>query len=101
MGFFSDYFGLGGTGYSTTPRPLSTETLHHLFWATDRPNLTRHLKEIVGEAVLKRRTSDGKISLNKINGILRELEHHHTLTELDRHDFFAIFKNHFETHSNH
>lgn len=96
MGFFSFYF--GGEKYSTTPHPLSTEELHHLFSTITKANLTHHLKETVSAAVLTHRASDGKISLNKIHSVLHELKHNHALTELDQHDFFAIFKHYFETH---
>ncbi len=96
MGFFSSYF--SGSTYSTKSHPLSTEELHHLFSTISKPNLTHHLKEVVSAAILSHRTHDGKISLNKIHDVLHELKHNHTLTELDQHDFFAIFKQYFETH---
>ncbi len=96
MGFFSVLF--GGTEYSTTPHPLSTDAMQHLFWKIDHPNLSVHLKQLVEAEVLKGRSDAGQISLAHIRTILIGLEHRHLLTEFNRRDFFTIFKNYFETH---
>ncbi len=95
MGFFSSFF--GGSGYSTVPHELTTETLQHLFWSVEHPNLTHQLKQTVEEAVLKARTGD-KISLHRIHEILLHLERQHLLNEYNRHDFQTIFKTYFDTH---
>ena len=96
MGFFSSFF--GGTEYSTVEHLLTTETLRHLFWSVEHPNLTHALKEQVEVAVLKRRHSDDRISLRQIHETLLGLEHQHLLNEFNRKDFEKIFKNYFDTH---
>lgn len=81
--------------YSQDKHQISTEQIKHLLWGTHLANISQENKDAVAEAVLAKRDSEDKISLQHIYEALTQLKNKGRITKIDRDSFMRIFQEFF------
>ncbi len=74
---------------------VTTEQIKHLMWHTHLVSISQANKDTVAEAVLAKRQSDDKISLQYIYETLTRLKNENRITKIDRDSFMHVFEEFF------
>ena len=78
--------------YSRDLHQLTGEQVKHLMWHTHLVSVNQANKDAVAAAVLAKRDSDDKISLQHIYETLTKLKNENRITKMDRDLFMKIFQ---------
>ncbi|MBI5728305.1 MAG: hypothetical protein HY984_00960 [Candidatus Magasanikbacteria bacterium] len=104
MGLFSGFFGSSSSRYSTTPHTFTQYELRELFEHIHIGSLTMEEKHLVEGAIeAEARRWGGKLSLRKINDILRQLKYAkgQHISENDRLALMKVFEQYVASHGRH
>lgn len=77
--------------YPRDKHPVTAEQIKHQMWHTHLASINQGNKDTVAEAVLARRDSADKISLQHIYETLTRLKNENRITKIDRDSFMKIF----------
>lgn len=95
MGMFSSLFGSPSDKYSQIERPLSELKIRELVSKSKVISLSQAEEALVEQTLIKARMGNGKISMRKIDQILRKLMNTHKISLQDKQGLIKVFNRHY------
>jgi len=96
MGLFSSMFGSPSAKYSQTEHALSELKIRELVSRVRINSLSKGEEEIVERTLIAGRLGDGKISLRRIDEILRKLVNTNNISIYDKKALIKIFEDYYK-----
>lgn len=98
MGIFGSMFGSLSGAYSQTEHALSEIKIKELVSRVRISSLSQQEEQIVEQEIIKGRLGDGKISMRKIDEILRKLVNTNKISIHDKKSLMKVFSSYFNDH---
>jgi len=98
MGIFGSFFGSSSDKYSQKEHPLPEIKIRELVSRIKVRSMDQGEENLVEEEIIKARLGDGKISLRKIDEILRRLVNTNKISITDKKSLIHIFSDYYNDH---